>query len=158
MYLRFCDNRYATLNYCLKWPAAMDSVLAAFDFLAMDVVSETKLPCEIKGFNYYTRVKFAVFSPMVLMALAAVGGIAWRWHLRRQRRKTRKGGRRSHDASTGKLIKDGLWTAAPFALFILDLIWPAVTRALLQYFSCRDLGSVGFWLEADYRQVISFAS
>ena len=36
------------------------------------------------------------------------------------------------------------------ALFLLDLMHPAVCRVLCGYFSCRDLGAAGSWLEADY--------
>ena len=35
-------------------------------------------------------------------------------------------------------------------LFVVDLLYPLITRVLFQYFSCRDLGSAGSWLEADH--------
>ena len=47
------------------------------------------------------------------------------------------------------MVVDGLWIAAPAALFFLDLLWPATTRTLFQFFHCRRLGELEV-LEADY--------
>ena len=57
--------------------------------------------------------------------------------------------------------KTGLWLAAPYAIGFVDLVWPTVTRTLVSLFSCRDLGSAGWWLEADARcnqNTVAFAS
>ena len=43
----------------------------------------------------------------------------------------------------------GLWKVAPIILFLIDLLYPSITRTLLQFATCRDLGSAGFFLEAD---------
>ena len=52
--------------------------------------------------------------------------------------------------SSDSTLKMGLWKAAAPALFILDLIHPTITRTLCAYFVCRNLGSAGWFLEADY--------
>ena len=54
--------------------------------------------------------------------------------------------RGSHDS----IVKTGLWNVAAPILFVLDLIYPNVTRILLQYATCRHLGKAGWWLEASY--------
>ena len=51
---------------------------------------------------------------------------------------------------SGSLLVAGLWTAAPFFLQAIDFVFPAVTRTLVQFFSCRPLGSAGSWLTVDY--------
>ena len=48
------------------------------------------------------------------------------------------------------VVKAGLWKVAAPLLFCLDLLYPTITRTLLQLFTCHDLGSAGRWLEADY--------
>ena len=34
-------------------------------------------------------------------------------------------------------------------LFVVDLLFPIITRTLFQYFTCRNLRAAGTWLEAD---------
>ena len=48
------------------------------------------------------------------------------------------------------VVKDGLWIAAPYVLGFIDLFHPTITRTLCSFFSCRDLGAAGSWLELDY--------
>ena len=52
--------------------------------------------------------------------------------------------------SHGSTVRMGLWKVASVGLFFIDLVWPTVTRTLLQFNTCRDLGESGFWLEADF--------
>ena len=77
-------------------PASMQGLLAAFDFLAMDVVAETNLPCQVGNFDYFVRVKFAVLSPIVLMALVVSGGVLWKCRAARRRGWGARGVRRHH--------------------------------------------------------------
>ena len=48
------------------------------------------------------------------------------------------------------LWKAGWWNTAHLSLFCLDLLYPTITRTLLQLASCRDLGEAGSWMESDY--------
>ncbi len=43
----------------------------------------------------------------------------------------------------------GLWAAAPYALLLLDILYPQITKTLCSFFSCRNLGSAGWYLEVD---------
>ena len=52
--------------------------------------------------------------------------------------------------SHGSVIRTGLWHAAPVVLFVMDLIYPLVTRTLWQFYTCQDLGKAGSWLEVSY--------
>ena len=114
----------------------MQQLMAGFSFLAADPVTETKMPCKVVDFDYRTRIDLATFTPLVIAGLVLLGSMAWAAQHRKD-----KG---------GNLLHASLWHAAPFALQFLDFVYPAVTRTLLQYFTCRPLGAAGSWLEADY--------
>jgi len=47
-------------------------------------------------------------------------------------------------------LKDGAWAAAPSFLFAIDLFYPVITKTLCSFFTCRNLGAAGWWLEQDY--------
>ena len=57
------SHLYATLVYCLSFPSAMGELLAMFSLLALDVFAETKAPCALVGFDYYTQLHLAVAVP-----------------------------------------------------------------------------------------------
>ena len=142
----------------------MENFIAAASLFALDIFSESKMPCWLNNFTYFDRVLVACFAPLGLMMLIVLGGIWWarRHHVQRKR------GRITTTRSTlmrerlrgvehGKAIKSvlvmGLWKAAPIALFLLDLLYPTITRTLCSFFVCRDLGAAGKYLEVDYGPV-----
>ena len=163
-----------TLSYCLYFPAAMDGLRAAYAMLAIDIFSESNMPCIFPSFDFYTKLEIAMAAPFLISFAVSAGGIAWaaRHHHHRRRGKiemrrsvlARERSRGSHEST----VKTGLWKAAPITLFILDLIYPAVTRTLLEFYTCRDLRTgpcvtcdageesspPGHWLEADYRYML----
>ena len=44
----------------------MLSVLSVF---ALDITAETRMPCWIAGFNYFSRLKLAVATPLVIIVV-----------------------------------------------------------------------------------------
>ena len=147
----------------------MSELLAMFSLLALDIFSETKAPCAFVGFDYFTKVIVAIAVPagivVVLLVICILHAHTSSGKGHRQRgnlaqlararargtvaNKSVKGTSGFFQAHKRSAIKHGSWLAAPIALMAIDLLYPAVTRTLLQYFSCRDLGPAGFYLEAD---------
>ena len=107
------------------------------------------MPCWISDFSYFDRVDLAIWAPIAIMG--AIVGVdvlyASCCDVPPPRRLHRRGG--AMQETPGCLVR-GMWAAAPIALFCLDLMYPAITRTLLQFGTCRDLGEeAGKWLEAD---------
>ena len=107
----------------------------------------------MNSFDFYTRCQIAIFAPVATTAAITLGCVVWATCRPKQER-TRKRfvdiHHAKHRGSHGSHVKEGLWAAAPVVLFFLDLVYPLVTRTLCAFFSCRDLGVAGFWLEEDY--------
>ena len=148
-----------TLTYCLVFPAAMVHLQSIACLLAFDIVAETKIECWTTDFSYYKRIQLAIVAPVAIVAAIVGCSVLWascsvRDKPSRRRRWISDRGASSkasvaHDLREAGCCVRGLWTAAPVALFCLDLLYPAITRTLLQFFTCRDLGEAGKWLEAD---------
>ena len=125
-----------TLAYCLAFPEAMNGLLSVYSLLAADVVTESRVPCAIPQFDYYTKVWIMIVAPFAVTLILVVGGIlSAAWHRDRRKRKRitvtsstlRKEKRRGAHKST---LKMGLWKASTYVLFMLDLLYPAITRTL----------------------------
>ena len=69
--------RYGTLAYCLWLPDAMDGMLAVASLLIFDVFEESKLPCVVAEFDYYTKVRVAAFAPLTLVGFIALTCVLW---------------------------------------------------------------------------------
>ncbi len=108
---------------------------------ALDVqTAAAKLPCEVTGFNFWSRVQAVIYVPPIVALFLALCGVLWAAWARR----------RGAGGDGQGIGSAGLWKAAPVILFIIDLIYPTLTRTLCQFFTCRDLASAGLFLEADY--------
>ena len=120
--------------------------------------SETNAPCFIEGFNYYDRLKTAIFAPIGLTALLFLVGFAWAQRRRVAPRRNARNASVPAPRQTFVQVQmsrfyEGVWWALEPVLFILDLLYPAITRTLWQFHSCRDLGDeAGSWLEAARRR------
>ena len=117
----------------------ISAVLAVF---ALDIVAETKMPCFVTKFDFYTRVKIAIVAPVATASAIAAGCVAWsavRPKKERKRKRFVDIHHAKHRGSHGSQLKEGLWDAAPAVLFFLDLVYPLVTRTLCSFFGCRDL-------------------
>ena len=161
-----------TLNYCVTWPKAFQQIRPVLGALSFNVFAVSKSPCFFEGWSYYTQLRFAMLLPVLLTLAHVLGGMAtyaYSAHVRRRRsalavseladfsprrlnRERRSELRKKHLDSP---LKAGLWTSAHLVLFCLDLLYPAVCRALFQFATCRNLqtgadGAEGWWLEADY--------
>ena len=139
-----------TLTYCLVFPTAMVHLQSMANLFAFDVVAESKVPCWVTEFSYYKRIQLAIAAPFLITGAIVGASILWaRWYPPAPQRRT--GGRHAALESRREegCCARGLWKAAPYALFCLDFLYPAITRTLLQFFTCRDLGKAGKWLEAD---------
>ena len=140
----------------------MRALLAITSFFALEIFEDVKVPCFFTQYSYYTRIHIALVGPPVVLVLIVVGGILLaKLQRRRHRIMKRKGTMRKSTlkrtktlekkrGSHGSMLKAGLWHAAPTGLFFVDLVHPAITRTLFNFFTCRDLGDGGRWLENDY--------
>ena len=150
----------ATLQYCLIYPRAMDDLRAIASVFAVDLFAETRAPCLVANWDYYWKLKTAMLAPVVIFFVLFLVGIflatsdknkrenasevkATRSMLRRQHMEQKRGTDRS-------ILIAAWWRTAAWILFSIDLIYPLVTRTLLQFFTCHDLGSAGRWLEVSY--------
>ena len=112
------------------------------------------MPCAFSNFDYFARINVAIFAPMIISGLLILGGIMWSVHHHKQLREKKISLRRStlrrarKRGSHDSVVKTGLWRVASAILFIVDLLYPQITRTLFQMFTCHDLGSAGRWLEA----------
>ena len=139
-------------GFCVVFPSSMKFLITMFSTFALDVFSDTKLPCVLTRFTFYDRLMVAMLTPVCIVVVVVSGGIAWAY-CHRKRRKRMKivdfsfAKRRGSEKS---VVVRGLWSAAPIALFLIDLTYPSVTKTLCSFFVCRDLGPAGWWLEEDY--------
>ena len=149
-------HTHAHNRYCVAWPAAMDFFLKMASVFALDLFEPARLPCIVTGYSYSFRVWVAILAPPAFSAAAGLAGVAYAACSRKQRRaRATVAGTALRPArgADGSVVRDGLWRAAPVAFFVLDLMYPTVTRVLCQYFTCRNLGAgdqAEHWLEADY--------
>ena len=211
-----------SLAHCLEWPRAMEQVIAVAMVLSFDLLTESKLPCYVENFTYFTKVRVAFFTPLLpfffVVCAAAIGAVVRVVMACRERRRIntitrnvksaavslgltsksqirgkireiaglvddhegqRVDAARAAEAAEAKakkkagdtwsgtsqkihwgiLLKNagfldtvglGLWLVAPVCLQGIDLLFPFLTRTLLQTFACRDLGEAGSYLQADY--------
>ena len=57
-----------SLVYCAHFPKSMNFLMDAAAMFALNLVSETKLPCHFVSFDFYTRVIVAAVGPIVVSA------------------------------------------------------------------------------------------
>ena len=160
---KIISNLYSTLNWCLSWPAAMQHLTRMCSFLTFDLLTATQSPCWITGFSYYTRVEVALAAPIAITVGAVLVGVLLvkveGHNLTRNKRRGRntvvladlESRLETVQRRVSKhcpLLTAGMWRAAFALLFILDLIFPMLTKILLQFFSCRNLENAKWWLEA----------
>ena len=136
----------------------MNSLRAMASVFAVDVFSETKLPCMVANWDYFSRLQVTMLAPVGIILVMFLVGIPWAASNRRQRRsaivnhatksKLRRQRMERKRGTDRSIFVAAWWQMAAAILFLVDLIYPTVTRTLLQYFTCRDVGSAGFWLEA----------
>ena len=159
MHLLNCFVADGTLTYCLVFPTAMVHLQSIASVLAFDIVAETKIECWATGFSYFKRIQLASVAPLAIVAAIVGCSVLWASCTvpdAASRRRLRIADRDASSASVAHDIRKagccvrGLWTAAPVALFALDLLYPAITRVLFNFFTCRNLGDAGRWLEVDY--------
>ena len=132
----------------------MEALLGMFATFSMDMFAEAKMPCMMTGFTYFTRIMMVAIAPIVMTVVYIGLGVAWASRKRERRRKhtvmvrrsviVRERARGSHN-----LLMDGLWIAAPYILFTIDLFHPTITKTLCSFFTCRNLGAAGWWLEQE---------
>ena len=112
----------------------MDHFLSVAALFSMNVVQETRLPCQFVDFDYFTRVKLVAVGPIALVALIFFAFFLWALRHHDQRRRGRvvqtktsvahAQRRGSHDSR----VKTALWKASFAILFVVDLLFPMITR------------------------------
>ena len=117
---------------CITLPKAMNELLEIANIFALDLFSESKMPCAFVGFTYFHKVVVAIVVPLVLPVVFFAGGIVWASKRKRKRRASnvplpkliifRERRRGTHNS----IIKAGLWKVAAPLLFVLDLLYPPV--------------------------------
>ena len=79
----------------------------------------------MREFTYFRRIQIAVAAPLILTCVFLVGGVCVAVRRRRRRDRiamTRSRVRRARArGSYDSVLKDGMWIAAPAALFFIDL-------------------------------------
>ena len=126
---------YGTLIWCLHFPDAMNKLVDFMSIFALDLFAETKLPCTFTGFDYFTRINVAILAPPVLTGVIFLACFAWA-ALRSDAqttsppRRRRVGNNRAVIENSNSVVSVGLWKGATVTLFMLDLIYPLLTRTL----------------------------
>jgi len=118
----------------------------------LDVFEESQLPCVVTGFSYFHKLQIVIVAPIAVVVALVLGCIVMSACTTTKRRRRNIGDmvrERRRGVTETHVIKRGLWMAATPALFLLDLLYPSITRTLFQFFTCRTLGPDA-WLEADY--------
>ena len=140
----------------------MDAILLLVASLALDLFSEAKMPCWTVGFDYFTRITIAIVAPAAFALVCYIGGVIYqvcRPHsVRKSRAQLRASVKRraeKHHIYSNNPLKAGLWTALPYVLFTVDIFHPTITKTLCSYFTCRDLGAAGSWLEQEHVFVVA---
>ena len=147
-FAKIITHLFSTLSYCFWLPSAMDGVLAVSSLIIFDIFNETRLPCFVPNFSFYTKVLIVTVAPLVLVGVLFVGGVLIA--VAKREREIERQESMLEELHIVPIVKQGMWMAAAPALFFLDLLWPTITRTLFSFFSCRNLGSSGKWLEASY--------
>ena len=155
------SHLYESLVYCVHWPAAMLKLRDALGVLSFNFFAGESAACFIDGVTYYWRLVFVSVAPfLIVVALVGLGMLA-----AIQRRKKQRTQAIAPSGAAGSAVvnvvaaqrlkrvdttlKAGMWATAHLSLFILDLLYPTITRTLMQFLSCRDLGEASF-VESDY--------
>ena len=108
----------------------MTLLMDAAAVFALDLVSETKMPCYFVTFDYYTRIRLVSVGPVAFTAFIFIVCVVYacltdgkpaKPQQRRRRQRNQLG---THLPMTR--LSAGLWKAAPIALFFLDLVHPMV--------------------------------
>ena len=66
-----------SLNYCIKWPAAMQGLLDMAAIFALDMFQEAKMPCwtVFTEFDYFNRINIVMSAPFGVIILMVVGSM-----------------------------------------------------------------------------------
>ena len=69
------SHMYASIWWCLTWPAALQHMMKVFDFLGLELLSEA--PCIMRGFDYYFALPLVALAPVLVCTLVVTGCIMW---------------------------------------------------------------------------------
>ena len=127
-FVQVATHLYGQLSsaFCLRWPAVLNTLLAAVSVLAFDPVTEARVPCwEFVDWDYYSKYSVAIVLPVVATLVVWPLWLLWSCCASSDRH----GG-----AARGVFLKG-------IATFVLvnDLLYPTTTRRLLSYFDCRNV-------------------
>ena len=141
---KVCNGLYSSLSFCLVFPATFGALRDLASVFAVDVLTESRLPCLFAGFSFYTRVIVAAAAPFVVSSCLALCGAAWvggHYHVRRKRPSVLGLRRSVIGAVMGEMVsifEKGLWTTAKWILNAIDLIYPVICQSLLRFFACKS--------------------
>ena len=97
---------YATLAYCILWPAAMQSVLSAAALIAFDPIEQLKMPCwMVNGMPYYVKLQLLVGAPLLISLACCVASFAV--HMARSHYKHRRDLIKLQAAAAQRMIAEG---------------------------------------------------
>ena len=83
---------------------------------ALDLFSESKLPCFLTKWDYFDRIWAAILAPIIFAVFTT---LCCAFQV------TRKHRQRDHRRS---IWSKAVWQAAPIVLFVMDIFFPALTR------------------------------
>ena len=116
----------------------MKLVMSLASVFSLNLLADSKLPCTFVSFDYYSQTLIAAIGPVVVVLAVVLLSTLHAFCTHK-------------DSNEHHWLKRAFWGALSIALFFLDVVHPMVCRTLFGFFSCRDLGEAGFWLESDHR-------
>ena len=65
--MKVVTHLYSTLSFCVSWPASLDAFREVAALLAVDPVTESKLPCFFASWDLDSRVNVALLAPIAVV-------------------------------------------------------------------------------------------
>ena len=141
--------------YDVPMPKEVAALLSVFELLNVNI-GGIGLPLQCLGLGTYEqRLAFTMLAPFVLAVLVVAGFVARTFYRASgggDGGNGGGGGRGARDAQTSQpsRLKAGLLDALPWLLLLTFLVFPMVSSAAFQAFSCEEFDTGRSFLRADY--------
>lgn len=129
----------------MAWPEAYQQLWRYISFFNFDLIPWSAAACAVPFLSFYSQLLLSSSLPLLLLLCSLPYPLWLQYSIRRNVEDTTAG----RDALRRKL---GLYKRAVFWCFFL--VFPAVTRQLLSFFHCKEVGGVSY-LVADFSQECS---
>ena len=126
-------------TFSIPWPDEIFAFLQNMDVFNLDFLSLPATTCLVSDLDYSHRVALVTLAPLVVLALLAIPSCIARLMA--------SSGSRSARERFEETVSAFFW----WGLFLLFVVYPAVSVSVLSTFSCLDLGRTGNLLRSDMR-------